>query len=1465
MSISFSDRPKTIHICTLTPDQQAYETALYSWLTTQGYHLLAHSGDPLPAKLRAASTCDLCLLLLGPEFGPQEADSLFSHTELEAAAALKGQRLYVFIQEAAADSLSTEQRDFIRRIMDFKQGWFANNIFPFKIEKSEDWLNRLHQLLTKVMDSWRPPPVGGEEEERPQVRPDAIMISSTGMMDDERAVVRTVLGRQGVPVIDYKTASAEPVTPRSWVIESARQCHAVFLIMGPDYGSDIPFEGLGVTELEFEHALDARVPVFAFLRSDAPVSPHGLSGANPDQADFVQRVRCYLPAEQIFFFDKRAAEEKSERRNDLEQQLGTQIQIALSRLSERTFIPGLPAIDDDLRLRWYRRRVQRWMGTLPHLTLKQGVPLEQVYVTLQTLPSKPVRLEKEQETEQAFVPEQVRDEEEEKRKRGQMLTVDAALKQFPRLVLQGNPGSGKTVALHWYALTAGEPVTPVFIALARYADAVKNRQATSLEEFIAHEEQRFMLTDAVTPSIWLDRLRQGRGLLLLDALDEVPLTLQEKVVVDILAFSQTLFTSQARNSRIVLTTRIAGFKPERLENTFTITEVQYLTPAQQRQIIRYWFRQSSQGRPYLIGERVNRILEVLQRQASLNSWARTPLMLTLLTTLEAVMDIDFSTRVLTKAEVYRLSIRLMLSQWSTLSDRFRSRSLRQKEVLLLAIAWQNTQGQRRDLMTREDIVREEPFLSLEDRQDAFLEADRMLDELSRRDGILIPIGEAYTLYHPTFQEYLVATRLASLPEGERQAILKQHRLNEQWEEITQLLVSELDRNGKPIASNAVLEMLIAADEQPIHPYTWRDPLHLSLARSARCQGIRTPELAQGASGRKIAQKWGEILEGTLSNFGQYQYEREQACQAILDMGAEAKVAYPYLQKLFTKWKQDLANLKSVYQRAFFPRLPATAVEALGNFQNDEAALYLRNLLVHEEGIGEVQAAALKALIRLGPGAASPARDLLMRFIGAQEAMGANLTCETGQLAAILLLQLSPTKEELERIAKLGQAWAQEALWATLTLDPALVMPFLREMINKDDSMTWYVLEPERSRLDYHGDPNGDVRTEALEAARRFGLAAEPLLDLILFRTIFDVERNQRLAEDVFLSFGARAVPVLKERFFKMYNETAREMFFQDVISGFNRARDETEIRRLLAEGIRQNRNLERFVDQQDALRRQQKMEEKLLEEQQQREKLHSFFRNPPIAQKNSQFFKTINDVKDYGTEAVEFLDELCALAENESLDRDSRSAALMQIGKLGPLAGNKWETICTLLYNPLYYSEAFAALVAMKFAAAPALPRMRQLLHSENWVMRAHAVEVIGCIGPGAVDALPDLITIVRDRKNLARGQGMVRKVAVEALGKLWPLTESYLDDLCSTLLHDSHVIARSAAAKVLEQIKSNEPRVIEALYAASHRSSASQDVNIQTAAVRALRATLTKIDIAPDSADTIVKLTLRKRRFWFF
>src|SRR5712671_1569791 len=77
------------HICTLTDRQRqdGYEAALQAVLRAHGFALGAAATDPLPRKLEAARKSHLCVLLLGPDFGPRDPLSSFSDTELEASAA----------------------------------------------------------------------------------------------------------------------------------------------------------------------------------------------------------------------------------------------------------------------------------------------------------------------------------------------------------------------------------------------------------------------------------------------------------------------------------------------------------------------------------------------------------------------------------------------------------------------------------------------------------------------------------------------------------------------------------------------------------------------------------------------------------------------------------------------------------------------------------------------------------------------------------------------------------------------------------------------------------------------------------------------------------------------------------------------------------------------------------------------------------------------------------------------------------------------------------------------------------------------------------------------------------------------------------------------------------------------------------------------------------------------------------
>src|SRR6185312_10555187 len=126
MGIFSRKRRRRVHLCTITPDQQPYYDAVARWLRQQGHRVLVEQSASLTDKLAAARACDLCVLLLGPTYGPREPQLSFSATELEAYAALEGQanKLLTFAQTDAETASAFEQQEFIARLRDFSGGSF---------------------------------------------------------------------------------------------------------------------------------------------------------------------------------------------------------------------------------------------------------------------------------------------------------------------------------------------------------------------------------------------------------------------------------------------------------------------------------------------------------------------------------------------------------------------------------------------------------------------------------------------------------------------------------------------------------------------------------------------------------------------------------------------------------------------------------------------------------------------------------------------------------------------------------------------------------------------------------------------------------------------------------------------------------------------------------------------------------------------------------------------------------------------------------------------------------------------------------------------------------------------------------------------------------------------------------------------------------------------------------------------
>ena len=401
--------------------------------------------------------------------------------------------------------------------------------------------------------------------------------------------------------------------------------------------------------------------------------------------------------------------------------------------------------------------------------------------------------------------------------------------------------SGKSATLRYYAIHAQKDTTPVLIRLGSYALARRDGTVLSLMDAIILEEQHLVLTLNNDISMWRNDMENGKGLILLDAFDEVPQNLQRVVAEDIRALVNGLTES---TTKIVLTSRIIGFDAQMWPNFF-IAKIQPLEMQQKRQMVEKWMIAAHKDQERDIAfARAEQLLTLLEQNVRLNELARTPLLLTFLAALVYVSEAGAQVFPSTKAEIYHRILRLLLARWRSVSLRQTARDLEKhldaKMEVLLALAHRGVLAgeERQQIFTVAEFtevyatVGRNLSLSEVNSTDAL----DLLGELSGQDGdgILSRLAEdQYIFVHPTIQEYLAATLIATRTEKERERLILRRRLSGQWEDVTQFLVSELDRLKRPEEANAVVWTLIQGDQTPVASLGWEDPLHLSLLRAAR--------------------------------------------------------------------------------------------------------------------------------------------------------------------------------------------------------------------------------------------------------------------------------------------------------------------------------------------------------------------------------------------------------------------------------------------------------------------------------------------------------------------------------------------------------------------------------------------------------------------------------------------------------
>ena len=410
------------------------------------------------------------------------------------------------------------------------------------------------------------------------------------------------------------------------------------------------------------------------------------------------------------------------------------------------------------------------------------------------------------------------------------------LDQQQRLVLQGDPGSGKSTFVNFVALClAGETLKdkqanlrhltaplpdekgedgqepqpwrhgallPVPVVLRDFAATglPERGEATAetLWNFVAQELKENCQPDCV-PWLWHE-LRERGGLLLLDGLDEVPEAerRREQVKRAVEAFAQSF-----GNCRLLVTSRTYAYQNQgwRLQG-FAEATLAPFSDGQIRRFVARWYELTADlGRlpkPEAAG-RAELLKRAIFGRPTLHELAQRPLLLTLMASLHAWRSGDLPEK---REALYAETVDLLLNRWEqrlvrrdeqgryhciqpSLAEYLKT-DKDQVRAVLEELAFEAQRAQP-DLTGTADIAEKDLAYRLFDlRNNPDANPKRLVEYLRDRAGLLYPRGVGvYTFPHRSFQEYLAACHLTDEEYPDRIVELVRAEPN-RWREVALL-------------------------------------------------------------------------------------------------------------------------------------------------------------------------------------------------------------------------------------------------------------------------------------------------------------------------------------------------------------------------------------------------------------------------------------------------------------------------------------------------------------------------------------------------------------------------------------------------------------------------------------------------------------------------------------------------------
>lgn len=393
---------------------------------------------------------------------------------------------------------------------------------------------------------------------------------------------------------------------------------------------------------------------------------------------------------------------------------------------------------------------------------------------------------------------------------------------YPYIVILGDPGAGKSTLLQYLALTwARSPLNsvtslplPLLIELRIYIRNVESGHCKNFLEF-CHKNSGFICD--LNQHQLHEQLKAGDAVVMFDGLDEIFDSGKREDVITAIH----RFTNDYPRVRVIVTSRIIGYKPQRLQDAdFHHFILQDLNPAQIQDFVNRWHELTfTDAREKVrISQRMKKALEY---SSTIQDLARNPLLLTIMAILNRSQELPRD-----RAELYNQASRVLLYQWdverSLVEDsRLDPKTIdaKDKQEMLRRVAWKMQsapEGLAGNIISAEDledILIE--YLKNKDFDQPRNRAKLIINQLRTRNFILCYLGaDSYGFIHRTFLEYFCASQVVnrvqalelSLDELKAE-VFGPHWDDEFWQEVLCLIAGLIA--GK--LTGEVIQFLMAQD------------------------------------------------------------------------------------------------------------------------------------------------------------------------------------------------------------------------------------------------------------------------------------------------------------------------------------------------------------------------------------------------------------------------------------------------------------------------------------------------------------------------------------------------------------------------------------------------------------------------------------------------------------------------------